>query len=259
MSAVIADEGWRAQVSTDGLVLHAGADLNYLVPDLPAEHARIVAAWFGEAARRPVEPDELPAALAVVVRELRSLGALRPAGLPTPATPARLSVAVRVAGETWPGLSDTLHTAFPPTAEPDLSLVVRTTATLRELAELAAELTGPHLLLDLAYHHTAALGPLVVPGGSACLACLALRAGLRWGDAPPPPRPGAAAAPALPVTLARHAVDRLGAGSLALLERCVSIHLDELTSTSEDVLPAAGCPVCPGLPTGPATLPWETP
>ncbi|WP_199431883.1 hypothetical protein [Qaidamihabitans albus] len=265
MSAVVADPGWRAQANDDGLVLYAGADLNYLVPDLSPAHTQALVAWFEAATAGPVDAADLPGELAAVVRQLRSLGAVRPAALPTPERPRVLGVDVRTVGSTPAALTTALHETFPPrvhadTAEPDLLLVVRTTETLRELAELAGELAEPpvpHLLLDLAYHHTVVLGPLVVPGASACLACLAVRTGRRWGDPPPPQRPVTAEQPELPLALAAHAIRRLGAGSLALLERTVSMHAEELTSTAENVLPAADCPVCPGLPTGPATLPWE--
>ncbi|PRX51112.1 bacteriocin biosynthesis cyclodehydratase domain-containing protein [Prauserella shujinwangii] len=257
MSAVLADPAWRVDAHDDGLLLYAGADLAYLVPDLPRTHVTALVSWFASAARNPAEPGLLPDELAPVVRHLRSLGALRPAVLPTPERPRSLAVAVRVLGAGGTALRDALAAAFPAPAEPGLTLVVRTTATLRELAGLAAELTGPHLLLDLACHHTVSLGPLVVPGGSACLACLAVRTGRRWGDPPPPPEPAVTTAPEFAAALARHAVGRLESGSLALLERVVTVHTDELTSTAETVLPAAGCPVCPALPAGPATLPWE--
>jgi hypothetical protein len=256
VTAVIADPAWRAQVADEGLVLYAGADLNYLIPDLPAAHAQALAALF-EPASAPMEPEDQPEGVRLVLPQLRALGAVRPAVLPTPRRPRTLTVAVRIAGTAMETLTDALLDAFPPVAEPELTLVVRTTATLRELAKLAGELDGPQLLLDVGYHHTASLGPLVVPGGTACLACMSVRAARRWGDPPQPAAPGAADAPGLPVALAVHAISRIGAGSLALLERVVSYRLDEFTATAEDVLPAADCPVCPRIPVGRATLPWE--
>lgn len=252
----MADPGWRAQVRAEGLVVYAGADLNYLIPDLPAADARTLAALF-EPAAAPVEPEGQPPGVRLALPQLRAIGALRPAGLPTPRRPRALTVGVRMAGAASTALTIALFEAFPPVPGPDLTLVVRTTATLRELAALAAELTGPHLLLDLAYHHTTSIGPLVVPGASACLACLAVRAGRRWGDPAPPRAPEAMAQPGFAVALAVHAVDRIRAGSLALLDRLVGYQLDELTTVAEDVLPAVDCPVCPRSPVGRATLPWE--
>jgi hypothetical protein len=256
VTAVIADPAWRAQRTEKGLVVYAGADLNYLIPDLPAAHARALATLF-EPASAPMEPEDQPEGVRLVLPQLRALGAVRPASLPTPLRPRPLAVGVRIAGTATETLTAALLAAFPPVPDPELTLVVRTTATLRELAALAGELDGPHLLLDVGYHHTAAIGPLVVPGGTACLACMSVRAARRWGDPPVPTAPEAVARPGFPLALAVHAIDRIGAGSLALLERVVSYRLDEFTSTAEDVLPAADCPVCPRVPVGRATLPWE--
>jgi bacteriocin biosynthesis cyclodehydratase domain-containing protein len=144
---------------------------------------------------------------------------------------------------------------LPHNDSPDLLLVVRTTGTLVDLVEVARETTVPHLLLDLAYHHTAAIGPFVVPGSGACLACLAVRAGRRWGDPPPPPHPGAVASD-FPISLALQAVQNILGGSLALLDAVVTVNLDEFTTTRESVLPAADCEICPALPVGRVSLPW---
>jgi hypothetical protein len=256
VTAVIADPAWRAQVADTGLVVYAGADLNYLIPDLPAAHARVLVALF-EPASAPMEPEDQPEGVRLVLPQLRALGAVRPAVLPTPRQPRTLAVGVRIAGTATETLTGALLEAFPPVATPELTLVVRTTTTLRELAAFAGDLTGPQLLLDLGYHHTAAIGPLVVPGGSACLACMSVRAARRWGDPPPPPAPEAVTQAGFPIALAAHAISRISAGSLALLERVVSYRLDEFTATAEDVLPAADCPVCPRVPIERATLPWE--
>ena len=146
---------------------------------------------------------------------------------------------------------------LPHNENPDLLLVVRTTGTLLDLVEVARETKVPHLLLDLAYHHTAAIGPFVVPGAGACLACLAVRAGRRWGDPPPPPHP-AATSQDFPISLALQAVQNIRNGSLALLDAVVTVNLDEFTTTRESVLPAADCEICPKVEFGRVTLPWGT-
>ncbi|MEU4739818.1 hypothetical protein AB0G02_05035 [Actinosynnema sp. NPDC023658] len=251
MTALVPDPAWRAQLQAEGLVVHAGADLAYLLPDVPGAEARVLVELFEPVLRgsaRPLDPDRLPAPVRAHLPQLRSLGALRPAGLPVPDEP--LSVGVRVIGAEPAGLGG--H--FPPAAaEPDLVLVVRTSGTLADLAALREP--KPHLLLDLAYHHTASLGPFVVPGASACLGCLTVRARRRWGDPEPPARP-AATTTDFPLLWAKHAIARLAAGSLALLDRVVTLNLDEFTTTAEDVLPAADCEVCPRFEVGRVDLPW---
>lgn len=261
MTALVADAGWRAEARDEGLVLHAGADQNYLVPGIAAADARPIATLFGAAGPGQLDPAELPAGARAVLPQIRALGALRPACLPQPDRPRAIPVAIRVLGATPVALMRSLERRFSPVGGTGLTLVVRTSATLRDLSDAAADLAsgGPYLLLDLAYHHTIALGPLVVPGQSACVGCLAARAGVRWGDPRPPATPRATGRADLATALAGHAVDEIGRGSLTLLERVVAFDLEGFTTTAEHVLPAADCPVCPGLEAGRITLPWEEP
>ncbi|SEQ53866.1 bacteriocin biosynthesis cyclodehydratase domain-containing protein [Lentzea xinjiangensis] len=251
--SLVADPAWRAQVRDEGLVVYAGADLAYLVPDLPGAVAAALADLFEPESRGPartVDENRLAEPVRRHLAQLRTLGALRPAGLPVDdVTPARAGT--RVVGEAPAGLVERL----PHDDDPELLLVVRTTGTLTDLVEVARETEVPHLLLDLAYHHTAAIGPFVVPGSGACLACLAVRTGRRWGDPPPPPRP-AALTRDFPISLALQALQNIRTGSLALLDAVVTVDLDEFTTTRESVLPAAGCEVCPKAEFGRVPLPW---
>ncbi|MET9628718.1 hypothetical protein ABZX92_14770 [Lentzea sp. NPDC006480] len=251
--SLVADPAWHAQVRDEGLVVYAGADLAYLIPDLPRAVAVALAGLFEPVLRgvaRTVDESRLGEPVRRHVAQLRTLGALRPAGLPAPASRPS-GVGTRFVGEAPAGLVERL----PRGDDPDLVLVVRTTGTLVDLVEVARETTVPHLLLDLAYHHTAAIGPFVVPGAGACLACLAVRAGRRWGDPPPPPQPGAVSSD-FPISLALQAIQNIRSGSLALLDAVVTVNLDEFTTTRESVLPAAGCEICPALPVGRVALPW---
>lgn len=252
--SLVADPAWHAQVRDEGLVVYAGADLAYLIPDLPRAVAVALAGLFEPVLRgvaRTVDESRLGEPVRRHVAQLRTLGALRPAGLPPSDEPPPSGVGTRFVGEAPAGLVERL----PHNDDPDLLLVVRTTGTLVDLVEVARSVRVPHLLLDLAYHHTAAIGPFVVPGAGACLACLAVRAGRRWGDPPPPPHPGAVSSD-FPISLALQAVQNIRRGSLALLDTVVTVNLDEFTTTRESVLPAADCEICPALPVGRVALPW---
>ncbi|RAS61685.1 bacteriocin biosynthesis cyclodehydratase domain-containing protein [Lentzea atacamensis] len=251
--SLVADPRWHAQMRDEGLVVYAGADLAYLIPDLPRAVAVALAGLFEPVLRgvaRTVDESRLGEPVRRHVAQLRTLGALRPARLPADERKP-MGVGTRFVGEAPAGLVERL----PQNDDPDLLLVVRTTGTLVDLVEVARTTEVPHLLLDLAYHHTAAIGPLVVPGAGACLACLAVRAGRRWGDPPPPPHPGATSSD-FPVSLALQAVQNIRNGSLALLDAVVTVNLDEFTTTRESVLPAADCEICPALPVGRVSLPW---
>ncbi len=258
MTALAVDPGWRAFAVDGGVELTAGADLVYLLPDLPAADAAFVVDLFGpghSGADERLVPARVPDSVRHLFPRLRALGALRPAGWPSHPD---LAVGLTVLGDEPPALRATIATALSIVdGEADVVLVVRTTSTWRDVVAAAARFDRPHLLLDLAYHHRVSIGPLVVPGASACLGCLALRVTRRWGDRPPPDVPRGVADPALPAAMVAHVVRRVGTGSLTLLERVVTCDLDDLTTTTEHVLPSAGCSICPQVTVGWVGLPWE--
>lgn len=258
MTALAVDPGWRAFAVDGGVELTAGADLAYLLPDLPAAGAAFLVSLFGPArdeANERLVPDGVPDSVRHLLPRLRALGALRPTGLPNHPD---LAVCLAFLGDEPPALRATLANTMSIVDDgADLILVVRTTSTWLDVTAAAARFHRPHLLLDLAYHHSVSIGPLVVPGASACLGCLAFRVSRRWGDRPPPAVPRGLADPALPAAIAAHVIRRIGTGSLTLLERVVTCDLDELATTSEHVLPSAGCPICPQKTVGRVDLPWE--
>lgn len=255
MTALAVDPGWRVYAVDGGVELTAGADLAYLLPDLPAADAAFLVTMFGPVTGERLVPDRVPDSVRHLIPRLRALGALRPTGLPNHRD---LAVCLAILGAEPPALRATLaNTMSIVDADADLVLAVRTTSTWQDLTRAAARFDRPHLFLDLAYHHSVSVGPLVVPGASACLGCLALRVTRRWGDRPPPDVPRGLADPALPAAIAAHFIRRVGTGSLALLERVVTCDLDDLTTTTEHVLPSAGCAICPQETVGRVGLPWE--
>jgi bacteriocin biosynthesis cyclodehydratase domain-containing protein len=258
MTELAVDPGWRAFAVDGGVELTAGADLAYLLPDLPAADAAFLVNLFGstrDGSSERFDPDRMPESVRHLIPRLRALGALRPTGLPDRPD---LTVCLAILGDEPPALRPTLaNTMSIVDTDADLILVVRTTSTWLDVTTAAARFHGPHLLLDLAYHHCVSIGPLVVPGASACLGCLALRITRRWGDRPPPDAPHGLADPTLPAAVAAHLIRRIGTGSLTLLDRVITCDLDELATTTEHVLPSAGCPICPQVTVGRVALPWE--
>ncbi|ARU05842.1 hypothetical protein CCO03_15165 [Comamonas serinivorans] len=110
--------------------------------------------------------------------------------------------------------------------------------------------TRPHLLLDLAYHHSVVIGPWVVPGQTACLACLGTRTVRRWADAPVPPSPQALAQPALSVALLLQVLTAAGSpgGQAAWIEHSTHVDLRTLQSQRARVYRQPWCPACAHLP-----------
>lgn len=166
-----------------------------------------------------------------------------------------------------PAVADALSRLLDPVPveQADLLVVVRTTAGLATLSTRAGEWIAdgrPHLLVELTGLRTVSWGPLVVPGHTACLGCLAGRVADRWGDLAPPPTPGstAPAGAAVAAGALAHQLDRIRAGHLDLIDRTVSLDLDTLRGTESTVLREVDCPWCaPVLPDGRIDLPWLRP
>lgn len=250
-----ANPQWRLDVHDGHLVVSAGADEVYLVDEAPAEAvAPLLLAWQqGRCA--PLAQDPL---LGAAVRQLRRLGALLPAAALQDT--ARPRARLRWFGQAWPELAHALQQqGWQLDDQAPLQLCVRTTAPWAELLTdyQRQPPIGTHVLLDLAYHHTVCLGPLVVPGQTACLACFGHRLAHRWGDLPPPP------APANRQRLA--GVAALLADHVTLGSRCVetslALDLRQLRLEASPVYLQPGCEVCTGLRSTPAAtgalpLPW---
>jgi bacteriocin biosynthesis cyclodehydratase domain-containing protein len=234
---------WRLLLEDDKLIAVAGADELYLVDEVDAAGARALHdAWQAEA-WEPLAAGPLGAAVA----KLERLGAIqRTLSGPRPA----LSYAVLAVGDAGAfagrlGALVEAGIAEAPLATADVVVIVRAAGPLLALGDAAAGLRVPHLLIDVAYHHTVSIGPLVWPGETACLVCLAGRIRHAWGDPEPPPAPAAGASP-LATALVADALWELRrtGGCAALVERTVAFDLARLTSKSERVHRLPWCPRC---------------
>lgn len=255
---------WALRPEGDGLLVHAGADEVLAAGDVGEGRADLLVQWRAGA----VVPERLPVPVREVIDQLVLLGALRPA-LPTP---GRAEVEVVALGAALEGFAVALDEArrgpgrgpgngagaappLPP-APPAVGsgrsgtgvgatvvVAVRTTATLAEAAGALEAEARPHLVVDVAYHHTVVLGPLVVPGETACLTCLAGRVGASWPDEPPPAQPAAARAELLAGLVAVELEHLEGGGSL-LAGRSVALDLRTWESREELLLRLPSCPRC---------------
>lgn len=245
------------------LLLTGGADETYIVDEAhPGDVAsRIYDAWHDDRLDTLLDDPECGAA----VRQIQRVGALVPAG----AAREHAAYALGWLGTPWPALADALDVlaaeqGLPPRRDAagaaGLLVVVRTDADWRHALEAYGALRPrtPHLFVDAAYHHTLGVGPYVVPGQTACVACLGNRVVHRWGDPPAPPRP---AVNGLPRTTAALLAPILAAPAAlaAFIEHGASLNLQTLASTRDKVFQLPWCPVC-GLDRGQAParldLPW---
>ncbi len=250
---------WRASLDDGILVVSAGADVVHAAVDLDEESARqLLDGWE----RGAIDPTQLRLRARETLEALDGAGAVRRG----PEAERPTDVKVRFAGMVEPRLERWLRDALDDSQvvhrcddDADLVLVVRTTARLVELYDDARPEPTRHLLLDLAYHHTVSLGPFVVPGETACLACLAGRIGSLWGDAPPPDRPAVLESPALAAVLAVRELERLARGDFRLANATVAYDLYAHRVVTCPVYRLPWCPACgdeAAAPPGHIELPW---
>ncbi|MFP5319142.1 MAG: hypothetical protein ACLGI2_12735 [Acidimicrobiia bacterium] len=245
MGGLSPDPGWTLDRRDGALLLSAGADLRYSVPDVPPAVAEeVLAAWRAACLDR----SRLSAGAVEVLDQLATAGALR-----LSSGSAALPLATIFVGTPVDGLG-------PAGGDPDAAgavVLVRTTGTWADVVQRAAAVGVPHLVVDGAYHHTLSLGPLVVPGQTACAGCLAGRITARWGDERPPAAPAAAHAPVAAAIVA-HEAARLAAGTSRLVNRTVAVDLDTWRTVEQALLrlPWCRCSAGAAARTGPMELPW---
>ncbi len=148
-------------------------------------------------------------------------------------------------------------------AQHDLGVFVRTTSTYAQLLYAGdyRSVTVPHLLVDVAFHHTVSLGPLVFPGETACLACLEGRIATRWGDDSPPPEPRVATQyGAFVRELVALEVGRIARGDTSLVNATIAWDVESRTVTKSQLLKVPLCPICARIAAqdnGSLLLPWR--
>ncbi len=245
------------------LLVSGGADELYVVDeaDTPTVIERILGHWQDDTLTLLQDDADCGPA----VRQLMRLGVLVPSQA---ARPVR-RYALDWLGEPLPGLAEAFdqHAGadlqrVDAAADADLLVLVRhglgwEQALARYVSHMPVQ---PHLLLDLSYHHTLALGPYVAPGQTACVYCLGNRVLRRWGEAVVPALPEVAAQPARIAALVAPLLDQPHL-LLGYLERSVWLDLHRLHGERDRVLRLPWCPACQGgemsMP-APLPLPWDT-
>lgn len=263
VSRLRASPRWTLLFEGRELILSGGADELYLLDEVSAVDApRLLAAFEAQADAMALEALGREPGLALVMTRLERLGALERGVSPTStlkvrATGSALAVPLvtQIAGM-LPRL------VVPVDDGAQLTLVVRTSGTLME-SVAAAPSDGPHVLVDLAYHHTMSVGPLVWPGETACLQCLAGRIRQAWGDPAAPAAPRATVSLALAAGFSAEVCRRFASdgGHAELVEHVVAIDLRTLEARRERVHRLPWCPRCfpEGTPVGAGSfaLPWS--
>lgn len=245
------------------LLVSGGVDETYWVDELQSDEGakRVLAAWQTNSLHALRDDPACGAA----VRQLRRLGALLPQaalqnvqhfslhwwGAPNTAWQAELDrqLDADAGAHGMPALRRVGVEAGEAGA---IRVYVRTTANWIESLRPYCETQSPHahVLIDLAYHHSLVLGPWVVPGQTACLACMGLRTVRRWGDGAVPEQPLAAAQPALSVAMLLQLLREAASvgGQAAWVEHSVQLDLRTLQTQRVRVYRQPWCPACSNSP-----------
>ncbi len=129
----------------------------------------------------------------------------------------------------------------------DVIVIVRSKRKLEEFLQNLdyQNIKQPHLFVDLAYHHTISIGPLVFPGSTACLSCLYGRLKQRWGDDEPPTQPQAAEQ-LLELTQALLAIElqKIAQQNMDLINKTVTWNTETREVSSHSLGKVLACPVC---------------
>ena len=252
---------WSAAHEHGFIILSGGADHLYAIEDVAPEVADELAALW----ESPADPARLSTGAARLAPQLLNVGALRREVASGP--PAR--VAVVFSSYADDSLLDALTAeartqrrwALAGDSESELTLVVRTGGRLADTSDgIDHPVAGTHLLLDVAFHHTISLGPLVFPGETACLACLAGRIGQYWADPAPPAKPAIQRETRLIAAVAALELDKIAVGDYGLVNATVALDLRRYDVRRHALYKLPWCPVCAddrrGETIGPIELPW---
>lgn len=183
---------WQLFFDQKTLTLTAGSDASYELDELSENEAEIFyKAWQDDAL------SSLKSQFSSLFQKLQKVGAISPRAesfskplqvaidwLGAPALPLATTISGRLREN--PLLCETADFLAA-----DLLVLVRTHQTHKEFLDHYKNLktAKPHLFVDLAYHHTVVIGPLVFPKQTACLECLMLRLVRNWGEEPPVAEP----------------------------------------------------------------------
>lgn len=218
---------WTIHSDETGLQLIAGADRQIALGGISPELEASVATWSkGEV--RPTTDDE-----AMLIDQLTAMGVLVP-GVADP-------VNVIGSGPLAEELSKRLEAAGCTSTDGStgLEVLIRSAQGWPEPSQGAT-----HLAVNNRLHHTVVLGPLVVPGISACTDCLDHRSEYRWPAKPEPAVPAATRFPYLAAELVLIQVGLAKEGRSPLVNATIAWDLETGSAKHETLLKLPGCPKC---------------
>lgn len=240
---------WSITQQDKSLIISGGADARYeieLEDDEPSFFAT-------------VKPSSLFARNKLKERDNRVLEELVTAEIVVPVLQKNNVLKVSILGDTNK-LALTFHKDV---QTADLLVIVRTNSTYADLLEKIdyQSITKPHLFVDMAFHHTFSLGPLVFPGETSCIACLQGRVSTRWGDETPPTSPKVMCDYSSFVSeLISTELNRMLQNDTSLTNKTVSWNFQDRIIKTNQLLKVPLCPICTQNKidhSGALALPWR--
>nr|MDO8110216.1 hypothetical protein [Candidatus Sigynarchaeota archaeon] len=245
MSQYRRNDVWNIQYEKGVLVMNAGADCLYAIEDVSNYVAKeIIDAWTTNFAGGK----EFTPRARDVIEELKSAGIV----LIRSSAPASLKIKITFIGDESLRLRDLIADKASKTQEitlttdpgNDFILFIRTNGQLKDLIPLYKNVTIPHLLVDLAYHHTVSIGPLVIPPETACLSCLVGRITNLWGDPVPPKQPLIQADDDLIAGIVIGELKKIAGGNQSLVNKTVSFNFTDYKVQKDALYKLPWCPEC---------------
>lgn len=240
---------WRITQQNKSLIVSGGADARYEI-ELENDEPSFFAT---------VKPNSLFTRGKLKERDNRVLEELVTAEIVVPVLQKKNTLEVSILGD-----ANKLALPFHKDARTaDLLLIVRVNSTYAEILEKIdyQSITKPHLFVDMAFHHTLSLGPLVFPGETACIACLQGRVSTRWGDELPPASPKVENEYLGVVSeLISIELSRISHDDTSLTNKTVSWNFQDRITKANQLLKVPLCPVCTRNKidlSGALALPWS--
>jgi hypothetical protein len=231
------------------LMAEAGDDERFGLSELDAlEAAPLLSAWGADSFAALADA---PLATQTALEKLRLLGAVTSG--PTPTTTKLRVWAIPVGQAAKPAVNalTALHRDHLEFLEPDGSTNVAFAVVLRCGGSYAHLLTAtntlahiPHLFVDASFHHTVSIGPVVVPGVSACLGCLTARLRARWAETTPPPIPMVSEHPELLAALSLDEILKWQQGKSLLVGKVRQIDTHTWHTATDTLLKTTPCQRC---------------
>jgi bacteriocin biosynthesis cyclodehydratase domain-containing protein len=244
MNSYSRNDIWSLQYENGLLVLNAGADYIYAVEDLNETVAEeILDLWktnFEQTSYLSNRAKE-------ILEELKSAGIVQIEFL----NKETLNFDLRYLGSSNQAVfkkvsqiieeDSLLH--LTDSSKSDFTLFLRTNSVWKDILDNYNE-KNPHMLVDISFHHTISVGPLVIPRETACLGCLVGRITNLWGDPKPPATPKIQEYECLIASIIVTELKKIAENNQGLVNRTVSFNFEDYKVQSDALYKLPWCPFC---------------